>query len=91
MEGYPGMVYGLKLLTNSLLTEKKLKRMCRSKRKRIIKKWLKNPKNYKIVPEAKVYLIRGNSIICHPEIAQSIIKACEEKVGSINLSLKEVV
>lgn len=88
MEGYLGMIYGKKLITNPLLVEKRLKRMCRSKRKRIIKKWLKNPKNYITGPERRIYR-SGDSIICHPDVANMLIKACkvesERHIKSINL------
>ncbi len=77
MEGFVGIFCNKKLIASGFLTEKKLKKMCRSKRKRIIKKWLKNPKNYIVVPQQKVYLTK-DSVICHPDIADRILKSCGE-------------
>ena len=49
---------GLQIMEAPHLTKRMLKRMCRSKRKRIIKKWLKNPKNYWQGPDPAVYIIK---------------------------------
>ncbi len=54
--------------------------MCRSKRKRIRNKWLKNPKNYIEGPDTShVYQIKdSNSIMCHPIVAKKIKEAIPE-------------
>ena len=68
------------------LQKRVLKKMCRSKKKRIRKKWLKNPKNYKTVPDSNIYIIDMNylnlfpggrpekTIVAHPEIAAILRK-----------------
>jgi hypothetical protein len=57
--------------------------MCRSKKKRIIKKWLKNPKNYKTMPMNQYVLDKQRgAIFCHPVIAKRIIKAIDTQPRS---------
>lgn len=56
---------GLPVYANPILTERNLIIMCRSKRKRIVKKWLQNEKNYRTVPSTQVYVMKDR-IICHP-------------------------
>lgn len=71
---------GIRIIESPTLEIKKLKRMCRSKKKRIIKKWLKNPKNYHMVPDIHYYLLENErALVCHPEIAKRIIAAIEER------------
>ena len=73
--------YGnIRIIPSSFLTEKKLIKMCRSKKKRIIKKWLKNPKHYKIVPKSEIiYDKPRNAIYCHPEIVNKIRDSLKDK------------
>lgn len=82
---------GYQIISSQYMTEKKLKRMCRSKKKRIIKKWLKNPKNYIKKPMSKLIINEVHHIIvCHPKIAQKIIHAIGQKNSQpINLYQKE--
>ena len=46
-------------------------RMCRIKKRRIRKKWLKNPRNYRTVPDLQ-FLQFNDHIICHPVVAHTI-------------------
>lgn len=62
------------IIENKVLTIKQLITMCRSKKKRIRKKWLKNMKNYRNIPDDKYYL-SGNTIFCHPTIAETLRNA----------------
>jgi hypothetical protein len=66
---------GMPIHTNPILSKKELIRMCRSKKKRIRKKWLKNPGNYREVPDDGIYVIdtnllglmgMGKVIVAHP-------------------------
>ena len=57
---------GMPILANPFLMDKRLKRMCKSKKKRIIKKWLKNEKNYINVPSNSLFMINNNMYV-HPE------------------------
>ena len=61
----------LQIIENKLLTVKELIAMCRSRKRRIHKKWLKNPRNYRDVPDDKVYLA-GEMVFCHPAIARGL-------------------
>ncbi len=78
------MLYnGIPVQENSALTDTILIKMCRSKRKRIVKKWLKNKRNYKTVPSDKVIIfadsIRGKVIVCHPVMAARIREAAKQR------------
>ena len=70
---------GMQIQENSILTDTVLIRMCRSKRKRIVKKWLKNKLNYKTVPSQQVLIfdspIGGKTIVCHPMHAARLREA----------------
>jgi len=70
----------MRLQENSALTDTVLIRVCRSKRKRIVKKWLKNEHNYKTVPSQHVYIFQDErlerkTIVCHPVMAGRIKEA----------------
>jgi vesicle coat complex subunit len=45
----------------------------RSKKKRIIKKWKKNPNKQIIKPSTKYYVI-GNTIVCHPIMRRKLLE-----------------
>ena len=67
----------INIIESPHLTADVLKKMCRSKKKRIRKKWLKNKKNYTTGPDTThVYQIKdSNSIMCHPIVAEKIREA----------------
>ena len=75
------MIAGMQLIESPFLTEYRLLRMCRSKRKRIKAKWLKNWKNYKDLPDLKNFYQMGNKIICHPLLARKLRHAIEKEDG----------
>ena len=64
-------IAGLKVVESEWLSKKELVRMCRSKAKRVKKKWLRNPKNYRQVADLSIYQM-GDKLICHPIIAAEI-------------------
>lgn len=41
-----------------------------TKKRRIRNKWKKNPANHR--PARKAYLLKGGTIICHPEFAETL-------------------
>jgi hypothetical protein len=51
-------LYGTKVITNQHLEERQLIRMCKSKKERIKRKWLKNNNNYRFIPDPKIYKVR---------------------------------
>lgn len=68
-------LYGIKVVTNTYLTETKQVRFPRSKSKRIRKKWSKNQKNFNEYPSDKVYFTDYNGsqmFICHPAMMDKI-------------------
>lgn len=57
----------IKIIENIYLTKDHFV-PCRSKKKRIIKKWAKNPDHYKTIPDITMYKTPFG-IVCHPEVA----------------------
>jgi len=49
------------------LTKRVQYRFPKSKRRRIRKKWSKDSKNWRIVPDDTIYIM-GNRAICHPKM-----------------------
>lgn len=77
-------INGMKLQENSALTDTILIRMCRSKRKRIVKKWLKNKHNYKTVPSQQILVFADprlgcKVIVCHPIMAARIREVLKQR------------
>lgn len=72
-----GRLQGVPVYINKNITMKILTKMCRSKKKRIRKKWLKNEKNYHIGPSKKIIELRGVGIIIHPIMKPNIMKTIE--------------
>jgi len=71
---------GYQLVKNVNLIEKKLSKMCRSKKKRVKKKWLKNSKNYSYFPEKNLFIDDINKTINgHPITIDQFIKTIKEK------------
>lgn len=77
-------INGMQLQENPNLTETTLIKMCRSKKKRIVKKWLKNEHNYKTVPSQEVLIFADprlgcQVIVCHPNVAARIKQAYQDQ------------
>lgn len=74
------MDYQFRILENHLLVKRKMIKNCRSKKKRIIKKWFKNPKNYKAEPDTNYY-VAGNLIFCHSSMAYRVREIMKESAS----------
>jgi hypothetical protein len=61
----------IRIIETPLLTQTVLARMCRSKKKRIIKKWTKNIGNYKTVANYTIYQTPYGDV-CHPIVARAL-------------------
>jgi len=70
-------ILGKPIIVNDFLVKQILIKMCRSKKKRIKKKWLKNPRNYKTIPDPNFY-VTETAIICHPSLAIKIKEVLRE-------------
>lgn len=71
-----------RIMTSVAMTELRLKKMCRSKRRRIREKWMKNPKNYESAPMTSIMLIpdrRGQMAICHPSVRREMERQQDAK------------
>lgn len=65
---------GMEVYTSKAMVDKLFFRHCRSKKKRIRKKWLKDARNYRLVPKKEVYTA-GNRLIMHPETFEALRRA----------------
>ena len=54
----------------------------RTRKMRILKKWMKDPRNWK--PDPNGYMVNGNIFCCHPQTAAKIRKALAEKDSLFN-------
>jgi len=68
------MYNGFRVFSNHLLCTRKLIKKCRSKKRRIVKKWGKNPKNYVQVPDNSFYRLPGNILVAHPVMVEQLRK-----------------
>ena len=75
----------LKIVENHLLVKREQIKFPRSKKKRILKKWYKDPKNWISYPDPAVYK-SGNTIFCHPIMASRIKAAMREEQANADYS-----
>jgi hypothetical protein len=84
--GHRRLDCGMKVVTSPVLVNhhRKLKKKCRSTKKRIEKKWYKNKKNWQewSTPSQEVYIV-GNSIIAHPKVVNQIKREMVKKENRI--------
>jgi hypothetical protein len=52
-------------ISSANLTKRVQYRFPKSKRRRVRKKWKNDPKNWRTMPDDKIYIM-GNRAICHP-------------------------
>jgi retron-type reverse transcriptase len=67
-----GYYSGIKIIEDCHLTKEVLRKMCRSKKRRIIKKWKKNRKNYTTGPDTETMYRTPFGIVCHPILANML-------------------
>jgi hypothetical protein len=68
----------MQIIENHNLMKPVVLRWCRSKKRRIRKKWAKNPNNTVFIPDDGVYIagdIRNMMLVCHPVIAAKLREA----------------
>lgn len=71
--GFDGR-FGYELRPNIYMADRKQVHFPRSKKKRMRRKWAKQPKNYRDVPKPDVYLIDGRYLVGHPATLAKIEK-----------------
>jgi len=78
-----GRLSGMKVIQSPYATEKRQFRFPRTQKKRIMKKWRKQERNYKHLPCMYINKI-GGTLIVHPEIYNRLMKLSriEEQVFS---------
>jgi len=54
------------------LTKRALRKKCRSKKSRIVKKWAKNPRNYSEGPDLETVYRTPYGFVCHPITARKL-------------------
>ena len=69
-------INGLNVYSSDNYLKSELKGMCRSKKKRIRKKWLKNSRNYITVPDRSFYQT-PLGIFCHTIMVPELQRAAE--------------
>jgi hypothetical protein len=62
----------MRIYTNPLMVDIFLKRCCRSRKCRIIKKWARNPKNWRSRPSPLIQVLPDGSLVMHPEMARRL-------------------
>jgi hypothetical protein len=67
------MIGGVKIITNSLLSRREQFRRTWHHKARIRKKWRKDQRNYRDVPDEKFYQINHDTFVAHPITASRFI------------------
>ena len=74
-------IYEMPLITLNQFADWKQVRFPRSKKRRIKKKWRKQSRNFRMVPQKKIFQV-GNSFYAHPEIVDEFWKQMKAKAGA---------
>lgn len=69
----------MRIFENVMLT-KTVQLFPRSKKKRIRKKWMKNPSKKRVSPDLNCY-VSGNNVFCHPIVARQLREADKVEIG----------
>jgi hypothetical protein len=62
----------MRIYMNPLLVDRYLKRRCRSRKRRIIKMWARDPKNWRSGPSPLIQALPDGSLVMHPEMARRL-------------------
>ena len=76
-------IYEMPLIALNQFADWKQFRFPRSKKRRIKKKWRKNARNFRMVPQKKIFRV-GNSFYAHPEIVDEFWKQMKAKASASN-------
>lgn len=83
------LLNGFRVQTSPCIVKKRLIKMCKSKKKRIRKKWLKNDKNYSgFEPDTETVMRIGDTLIMHPKLLERIKKARRQTMSEITGSIE---
>ena len=69
-----------KIIVSNAMTQQVLIKMCKSKKRRIRNKWLKNSKNYRTVPRTDI-LVGPGFIVAHPSVVSTLKKEIASQKG----------
>lgn len=75
-------VFGIELVPNDLLADRRQTRFPKSKSRRIRRKWTKRQSNWSMVPRMSYYMM-GNQLIAHLVMIEKIRRAIGQR-NSIN-------
>lgn len=70
---------GFKIIESRWLTKRIQFRFPRTRKKRMMKKWLRNSRNFRDVPSLDIYQTPFG-VVCHPEMAKSLRRAALKAV-----------
>ena len=68
---------GFRIITEEYMADRKQVKFPRSKKRRIRKKWAKNPANYEWIPWDRVYQM-GGTLVMHPMMLVKLKKVLNE-------------
>lgn len=80
-----GILAGKQIYLNPNLVKRKLKKICRTHKRRIVKKWLKNPRNYSFIPDDGVYAEMAGRLFMHPATFEKLLEklSARDKEGNL--------
>ena len=76
-------IFEMPFIACNYMADWKQFRFPRSKKRRIKKKWRKNARNFRMVPQKKIFRV-GNSFYAHPEIVDEFWRQVEAKAIASN-------
>ena len=76
-------IYEMPLIACNHMADWKQFRFPRSKKRRIKKKWRKQSRNFRMVPQKKIFRV-GNSFYAHPKIVDEFWKQMKAKASAVN-------
>jgi hypothetical protein len=68
----------MRIVESDALATAEFFRRPRSKKRRIIKKWQRDPRNIRYAPKQEVFVVKGLGIVCHPIMASRLRAAIEQ-------------
>jgi len=60
------------------MVDRRQVRFPRSKKKRIRRKWAKDPRNWRSFPKTEIYELQGGVVFMHPDVAAELRKRLKE-------------
>ena len=65
---------GIQIIEAPWMVDRRQVRFPRSKKKRIRRKWARDPRNWRMFPKTEIYEIQGGVVFMHPDVAAELRK-----------------